>query len=129
MAYDAANEEVVLFGGAPGPGGEADDTWVWTGTTWVDRSPASHPAQRTGPAMAFDEHLGAVVLFGGGNDENIDYDDTWTWNGTSWSRLPTTRSPRPRTHMASDAVNGRLLIFGGVRALLVYLYDTWVFEA
>src|ERR1035438_8065688 len=40
MAYDSVNGQVVLFGGSNG--GSADvlnDTWVWDGANWTQKSP------------------------------------------------------------------------------------------
>src|SRR6266496_225453 len=47
MAYDAAQEQVVLFGGVDcSLGNEFNDTWVWDGTTWTQVFPASSPSAR-----------------------------------------------------------------------------------
>ena len=62
MAYDAARGQVVLFGGYGG--GFRNDTWVWDGTTWAQKSPATSPSSRYGHAMAYDAARGQVVLFG-----------------------------------------------------------------
>ena len=48
LAYDAAREQVVLFGGADSAGNVLDDTWAWDGTEWTqvaDTGPdgAVHP--------------------------------------------------------------------------------------
>jgi hypothetical protein len=129
MSYDPRNRQMVLFGGAPGPGGVGHDTWVWTGTTWIEKRPPLHPDDRTGAAMAYDSNLKRVILFGGGDDESIDYADTWTWNGERWALFDARRSPATRTHMAVAAVRGRPMIFGGVRLLAVYLDDTWVLRS
>jgi hypothetical protein len=37
MAYDAARGQVVLFGGV-GYSGTLNDTWVWDGTNWVEKT-------------------------------------------------------------------------------------------
>jgi hypothetical protein len=42
MAYDAARGQVVLFGGYDGSG-YLNDTWVWDGTNWVQKFPATVP--------------------------------------------------------------------------------------
>ena len=45
MAYDAARNQVVLFGGSGAalPGnlnGVLGDTWVWNGVDWTDMTPS-----------------------------------------------------------------------------------------
>lgn len=126
MATDLAGRRIVLFGGAPAPGGEAGDTWTWNGFTWTRERPASSPTPRTGGAMAFHRRLGRVVLFGGGNDENLVYADTWTWDGATWTRLDPATRPLGRTHPGAVAARDRVLLFGGIRSFTDYLDDTWL---
>ena len=38
MVYDAARDEIVLFGGWNN--GEYADTWVWNGSDWLQLFPA-----------------------------------------------------------------------------------------
>ena len=65
MAYDAARQEVVLFGGLDGTGFPLVDTWIWNGTNWTERHPAPSPSSRYNPAVAYDGARKEVVLFGG----------------------------------------------------------------
>jgi hypothetical protein len=127
MAYDAARGQVVLFGGY-GNGGppQLNETWVWDGTNWTQKSPASSPPPRYGHAMAYDAARGQVVLFGG-----VCYNDTWVWDGTNWTQQSPGSSPPPRNRyaMAYDAARGQVVLFGGnhdcegtVRG------DTWVWD-
>src|SRR5205807_1445284 len=78
VAYDAARQQVVLFGGQ-GPNNNPlyDDTWVWDGVNWTQKFPATKPSGRTLPAMAYDEARSQIALFGGftGSFTN----DTWVW--------------------------------------------------
>ena len=62
MAYDAAHGQIVLFGGR-NDGGNFSDTWVWDGTNWTQKSPATIPRERYGAAMAYDAAHGQIVLF------------------------------------------------------------------
>ena len=64
VAYDAARGQVVLFGGSGGSG-FLNETWVWDGTAWVQKFPATKPSGRNDFAMAYDAARGQVVLFGG----------------------------------------------------------------
>src|ERR1700682_114974 len=65
IAYDAARQRVVLFGGSPA----TSHTWTWDGTTWVRQQPPTEPpieAPKTmatvGWPFAYDEAHRTVVL-------------------------------------------------------------------
>src|SRR5262245_7832017 len=76
MAYDAADGQVVLFGGAGQPN-YRNGTWTWDGTAWTERHPKHSPSPRTAMGMAYDAITKEVVLFGGGGDGF--QRGTWTW--------------------------------------------------
>lgn len=63
MAYDAARQRSVLFGGQGGT--LRDDTWEWDGAAWLPRPTTVHPSARSGAALAFDPVRNRMVLFGG----------------------------------------------------------------
>jgi len=113
MAYDAANNVIVLFGGHDGA--INDETWLWNGTSWTLASPANRPPARQNHAMAFDANRNRIVLFGG--DDVILFNDTWEWDGVDWQPAPPslTLPPAPRRGhaMAYDADCGRIRVFGG----------------
>ena len=101
MAYDAADGQVVLFGGSAG------STWTWDGSGWTRRTPAHSPPPsgsyyRYG--MAYDSADGEVVLFGGIAG------DTWTWDGTDWTKRTPAHSPSPLS------MHYRLLVASSSRA-------------
>lgn len=78
MAYDAARQQVVLFGGANNPITLVlGDTWVWDGVNWTQKFPATSPPGRHLHAMAYDDARTQIALFGGytGSFAN----DTWVW--------------------------------------------------
>ena len=147
IAYDAATQQVVLFGGelVSNPGnitqnGEASGaTWLWNGTTWTEASaPVSAPA-RFGASMAYDPDLGATVLFGGvvGNvtaDPPTGvitvFDDMWSWNGTMWIQMQPATLPPGRffSQMTYDATRHELVLFGGSLNANADANDTWVFR-
>ena len=64
VAYDAARDRLVLFGGRNSLS-DLGDTWEWDGTAWRLRSPTSSPSPRNGHALAYDSARGRVVLFAG----------------------------------------------------------------
>ena len=114
MAYDAAREQVVLFGGVDcSLGNEFNDTWVWDGTTWTQVFPATSPSARES-TMTYDAARGRIVLFGG-RVNGIVLNDTWTWDGTTWTEQhPSTVPPvRDNPGLAYDAQRGKVVMFSG----------------
>jgi hypothetical protein len=131
MAYDAAQSNVVLFGGFTDNGTTLGDTWVWNGTTWTQQSPAPSPAARFFHAMAYDPVHNQVVLFGG--QPSISggaLNDTWVWDGTNWTQMSPANSPPARYGhtLVYDAQRGQMVLFGGENANNAYLNDTWVWD-
>jgi hypothetical protein len=128
MAYDAARQQVVLFGGGdPNPVG---DTWTWDGTDWTERSPVHTPSPRWYSNMAFDPAAGRVVLFGGvvGGDY---LGDTWTWNGSDWTQRTPAHSPPARwaAPTATNASGDGVVVFGGAgHPPDLLLADTWTWN-
>jgi hypothetical protein len=123
MAYDAAHDQVFLYGGhAPSPDGSADDygdTWTWDGSTWTEHNPPGPtPGIRLISRAAFDPRLGGVLLVGGlvggeGRD-NPPLADTWLWDGAAWQQLPVEGPPARSFHtLAYDEARQRLVLFGG----------------
>jgi hypothetical protein len=115
MIYDAADRDVVLFGGYDGQ--YLGDTWTWNGTTWTQQDTPTAPAPRDTGSFGYDSATGTGILYGGFNGVSV-FTDTWAWNGSSWTQLSTTTSPGPVQtgwQMADDAATGQLLLFGGHR--------------
>jgi cysteine-rich repeat protein len=127
MTYDAARNQMVLFGGAPQRGQALDDTWVLAGS-WVRASPMHTPTQRQSHAMAYDGVRQVVVMFGGQSGAGL-LADTWTWNGTDWTALtPPAAPPARRGHaVAFDTARGKLVLFGGASSTGL-LADTWEWD-
>jgi hypothetical protein len=64
MAYEAARERVVLFGGEDG-----SNTWEWDGVAWTQVADMG-PSPRYACAMTYDTVRQRVVLFGGSSTTN-----------------------------------------------------------
>jgi hypothetical protein len=114
MVYDEARQQMVLFGGAGGPG---NDTWIWDGASWSNRTEAVITASNTPPArsfhaMAYDSARQEVVLFGGYLGGNLG--DTWIWNGLFW-RQRTVSGPSARNAhaMSFDRNRQKTVLFAG----------------
>jgi cysteine-rich repeat protein len=130
IAYDAARDRVVMFGGDGGTG-PLNDVWEWDGTQWIDVTPTgSSPSPRGAAAMAYDAARRVVVLFGGYDGFDV-FGDTWTWDGTTWRQLDLATSPSPRhdTSMVYDELRGRVVLFGGgVLGQGASYADTWEWD-
>jgi len=125
MAYDAARERVLLFGGVDEQTIH-DETWEWDGARWHLRAQGV-PHSRTGPAMVYDSARGVCVMFGGWNSEDF-YGDTWEWDGSTWTQV-STFGPEPRAWcaMAYDSVRSRVVLHGGYD-LNRHFGDTWEWD-
>lgn len=93
--FDGATGTVLLFGGFGPNGTFLGDTWVWNGTIWRERIPATSPSPRN-TTLAYDAATKQVVLFGGSGPDGL-LADTWTWNGITWTQ----QFPRPHPLHAS----------------------------
>ena len=113
MAYDAARDVTVLFGGGLNPSGNANgETWEWNGTLWTQRT-VSGPSPRQWHAMAYDSARGVTVLFGGWTG-SVYSDETWEWNGTAWiQRMVGGPAGRESAGLAYDSARGVTVLFGG----------------
>ncbi len=116
LAYDAARDVVVLFGGGDtSPPASYGDTWEWNGVDWTQRQPATSPPPRQNAAMAYDPGRGRVVLFGG-VDGTTTLGDHWEWDGVNWTQpaVGTLPTARRRAQLAYDAGRSRMVLYGGV---------------
>jgi hypothetical protein len=126
MAYDAARQRVVLFGGTTiSPPPPLSDTWEWDGATWLQRAPATSPPARSSFAMTYDAARQRVILFGGGG-----MNDTWEWDGMTWHQRTPATSPSRRIRMAMtyDVSRRRVVLFGGMNWTGSALSDTWEWD-
>lgn len=124
LAHDGIRHETLLFGGLDQGNAALGDTWVWSGTTWLPRTPAHSPGPRVGSAMGFDYGAGVVVLFGGlGGASSA---DTWIWDGTDWHDVTNPLAQSPTTR------GGATLTWNPARRCLVLsqglfasVFETW----
>lgn len=133
MAYDAARQRVVVFGGMtwgakPGDLTIVGDTWEWDGEAWAKRAPPASPSPRMDAAMAYDIARHRVVLFGGNADAAVT-NDLWDWDGSTWVRRTTVTAPAARTGaaMATDIARASVVLYGG-RSPSRNLGDTWEWD-
>ena len=133
ISYDPVRRETVLFGGLKdGSGGFLNDTWVWDGSTWTKREPATAPPARVFASMSHDPGSGLTMLIGGTDVDNVVLRDTWFWDGTEWFEGPEGQAPLPRTlaGQAAHPPTGSTIVFGGQRGFVGrHQSDTWVWKA
>lgn len=117
LAYDAARNVCVLFGGTTG----GTITWTWDGRAWTQYLVTPAPSARVSPGMVYDSERAVTVLYGG--DFGTTYADTWEWNGASWTQrnIPGP-GPRARHGMAYDSDRHVTVLYGGG------VNDTWEYD-
>ncbi len=131
MTYDAAHSDAILFGGRDANGTPLGDTWLWTGTAWVNVTAAGGPSPRFGAAMTYDVARGVVVLVGG-DDGTKKLNDVWEWDGAAqrWHQMVAIGLLPPARSYAAlssfDASNAGVALFGGLGAS--QLNDTWIWN-
>jgi hypothetical protein len=127
LAYDAATSQLVLFGGESGIT-NFDDTWVWTGSDWIEQTPSTSPAAQFGATMGNDPATSQLVLFGSVDPRtNTLLGETWEWTGTDWNQLSPSTSPSPRqfSSLTYDSSTNQLVLFGGDDGNGNNMTDTW----
>ncbi|MFX0093854.1 MAG: Kelch repeat-containing protein [Candidatus Hodarchaeota archaeon] len=135
MVYDSANQKTILFGGFSSPWGihHLDETWAYDygSNSWTNLNPTTKPTLRTDAAMVYDSANQRIILFGG-YEVNKDLQDTWIYDYSSnqWTEVfPVTTPPVRKSHsMIYDAVNQKVILFGGYGAADRLLNDTWAYD-
>jgi Galactose oxidase, central domain len=129
MAYEAARQRVVLFGGRSSEG-YFNDTWEWDGDAWTQVADMG-PSVRRSCGMTYDESRQRLVLFGGevmgSTQVNEPNGETWEWNGGEWTQVADIGpAARYGCAMTYDTVRHRVVLFGGYSYLpqSTYFDDT-----
>jgi N-acetylneuraminic acid mutarotase len=141
MAYDAARQRVVVFGGGTIQGTNAQsfgDTWEWDGASWTQVADTG-PAPRHGVTLAYDSKRRLTILFGGeqlpGQGGGTLFADTWVWDGAEWTQEQDAGpSQRDWYGMTYDDQRNRVVLFGGLTyrpsdSDYTMLNDTWEYDA
>ena len=125
MVYDAADGNVLLFGGCCLSSGIEGDTWTFHAGAWTNRTPSlvTSPGPSGWGAMTYDTKDGYVLYFSGSTDQ------TWKYTAGQWTELFPLVSPSPRTSatMAYDALDNYVVLFGGYNGTAT-LNDTWTYS-
>ncbi len=129
MAFDAAHNVTLLFGGNTGnPDYSRSDLWAWNGSSWTQIA-IGGPTPRSGASMVYDPAHQKVLLFGGEGSlggSSVSLGDTWEWNGSYWFHHFGIVGPPARrwASIAWDSDRQRALVYGGSSASGA-LTDTW----
>jgi hypothetical protein len=129
IAFDAADNYVVLFGGR-NTTVEFDDTWEFVAGQWTELHPTVSPPRIAWASMAYDANGSFTLLFGGANASGVALGASWEYKAGAWTRLTPATSPTPRSGaaMAYDARDGWVVLFGGTTSGTVGLGDTWTYS-
>jgi len=103
MAYDAADQYVLLFGGCSAiittlsqcSSSLIPSTWNYSGGHWNRFTGTKSPAGRLGMGLTYDPTDQAVLLFGGWAGGTY-LSDTWEFSGGNWTRLTPPLAPAGR---------------------------------
>jgi hypothetical protein len=135
MTYDAADKELVLFGGSTVAGSTSGthDTWAYAGLAWGHLMPSSSPPSRVYSFLAYDPAASAVILYGGATySGGIGLNDTWQFSNGAWTNVSASAGTPPSWRgygvLVDDPEGGYLVAFGGSDGGNNYVYsDTWTF--
>ncbi len=125
MAYDAARDRMVVYGGQTDSAYYIDEHWELVGSSWQRILLPNAPPGLDRAALVYDSARGKLVLFGG-NTGSGTTNDTWEFDGTSWTqRFPATSPSDRNGHaMVYDAGRGKVVLFGGYSNM----DDTWEYD-
>jgi len=141
MAYDAAADRTILFGGVTESGYQLNDTWVYdyNNNTWYNMTPTIVGGtlyRRVAHAMTYDAAADRTILFGGNSPGPGDcLSDTWiynyndnTWYNTNSSYVGGTLPARMWHTLAYDSDADGTILFGGRDNDGWPLSDTWTYN-
>jgi hypothetical protein len=102
LAYDSAENRIILFGGSQGGANDLGDTWVYScrEVKWTQVSSTMSPSARTQPSMAYDADSKRTLLFGGADfilsGTFTYYNDVWAMGADNqWVELVLGESTLP----------------------------------
>lgn len=122
MVYDAASDEVLLFGGFTS--GYLADTWAFSDGQWSQKLTFG-PSAREGRTLAYHTRLETVFLHGGRGPTTGGVNwlrDTWQWSGSAWTPVA---GPFPVGvgEVIYDSALDRLVVTGGTTDTMTSVWD------
>jgi PKD repeat protein len=133
LADEPLDHYVVLFGGDEADGLRVGDTWTFSGGQWtnITAANATSPPARESGVFTWDGADDYDLLFSGKIANSGLWNDTWSFANGVWTNLTSTVGEQPPKReagsMVYDAIDGFVLLFGGLRYPNVY-NDTWTFS-
>lgn len=136
LVYDAADGEVLLFGGELACAAVvcpiSGSTWTFHDNRWTPLA-IPGPSPRLDAPITYDTRDGYVLLFGGVVASGAVANDTWIFRGGSWSQQ-LIAGPPPDAYQESmtyDAADGYVLLVGTGSPSLAGLLPnvTWTYSA
>jgi len=125
--FDAERREIVMFGGrASALVPHTDETWVFDGATWTQRTPATLPPARGSASLGYDPIRRRVVMTAGQIPGDFAF-DLWTWDGTNWTEHPQPTRPTARVDgsLIWSSYRKRLVFAGGEDSASAVADDVW----
>lgn len=111
MAYDAASERIVVFGGKTATG-YLGDTWMFQDGGWTLLTPPGElPPARSNAAIAYLPLLGEVILFGGEAPGGV-LGDAWRFRD-EWKSMDAGPEARRGARFTYDPATAALYLVGG----------------
>jgi hypothetical protein len=114
MAYDAARDVVVLFGGND-ESGSLGDTWELKfspSLAWEQKTTGPPPSARESQAMAYAS--AGIIMYGGWTGSSA-LSECHLWDGTSWSAGDTSMGVQCDAAMSNNKTGSTVIVFGGYR--------------
>jgi PKD repeat protein len=133
MAFDAADDYLLMFGGGFYLGGSDftfDQTWELYSGQWWTASPPTEPIGLLGASMVYAPSMSSVLMFGGYNISVGYVNDSWSFSSGNWTALAPAAAPPPGFGFALslDGTGATPLLVGGEDVAGVLLNATWAFE-
>lgn len=137
MAWDASDQEVILFGGTLDNYHPLNATWAFANGTWTNVTRGTAPPGEWYLTMFSDAAAGSVITFGGFRADQTSggglSNATWEFLHGRWSALTEADVPPAREEAAAswDSASNEGVMFGGLGLAApeggVVLGDTWSF--
>ena len=121
MCYDSERKEIVLYGG-DGQNGELNDTWVWNGQDWQQKTPTNqYSINHWSCAMVYDAARKKAVIIQSNYDNNNG--GMYFWDGENWTQESISMPTGMDYYLSAvyDAKNEKIV-------LLTRNGETWLFS-